>query len=136
MNQVKKIIKKHVGLRAKLYCGLIDINDEDKTVKGTKKCVLKKKKKLNSKFRSTSNRKQNKSFKKKIDVDSLKEFIKNNKLLILKTQQRSRSEKHNVLTEEVHKIDLRSNDDKTIQSSDSMKPHAHGTSKDIICNKE
>ena len=79
---------------------------------------IKKKKKLNSKFRSTSNRKQNKSFKKKIDVDSLKEFIKNNKLLILKTQQRSRSEKHNVLTEEVHKIDLRSNDDKTIQSSD------------------
>ena len=52
MNQVKKIIKKLVGLRAKLYCGSIDINDEDKKVKGTKKCVLKKKK-LNSKFRST-----------------------------------------------------------------------------------
>ena len=43
--------------------------------------------------------------KNKIDVDSLKEdlkeFIKNNKL-ILKTQQWFRSEKHNVFTEEIN----------------------------------
>ena len=97
-----------------------------------------KKEKLNLKLRSTSNCKQNKSFNKnKIDVDSLKEFVENNKLVILKTQQqRFRSEKHNALTEEVNKIPLSSNNDKTIQLSDSMKPHAHGTDKDIICNKE
>ena len=97
-----------------------------------------KKEKLNLKLRSTSNCKQNKSFNKnKIDVDSLKEFVENNKLVILKTQQqRSRSEKHNALTEEVNKIPLSSNNDKTIQLSDWMKPHAHGTGKDIICNKE
>ena len=45
--------------------------------------------------------------KNKIDVESLKkdqkEFIKNNKL-ILKTQQRFKSERHNVFTEEVNKI--------------------------------
>ena len=43
--------------------------------------------------------------KNQIDVDSLKEdlkeFIKNNKL-ILKTQQWFRSEKHNVFTEEIN----------------------------------
>ena len=39
----RKIIKKLVGLRAKTYCQLINIKDEDKNVKGTKNCVLKKK---------------------------------------------------------------------------------------------
>ena len=37
--------------------------------------------------------------KNKTDIDSLNEYIKNNKL-ILKTQQRFTSEKHNVFTEE------------------------------------
>ena len=49
--------------------------------------------------------------KNKIDVDSLKNFIKNDKL-ILKTQQRFKSERHNVFTEEINKIALSSNDDK------------------------
>ena len=47
--------------------------------------------------------------KKKLDVDRLrenyKEFIKNNKLII-KSQQRFRSEKHDVFTEEINKIRL------------------------------
>ena len=58
-----------------------------------------------------------------MDVNSLKEdhkeFIKNNRL-ILKTQQRFISEKHNVYTEEINKIALSSNDDKRIQSIDSI----------------
>ena len=41
--------------------------------------------------------------KNKIHVNSHKEFIKNNKL-ILKTQQRFKSEKHNVFAEEIKKI--------------------------------
>ena len=53
----------------------------------------------------------------KIDVDNLKEnhkeLTKNNKL-ILKTQQRFRSENHNVFTEEINKIALISNDEKRI----------------------
>ena len=65
----------------------------------------------------------------KIDVDSLKEyqkeFIKNNKLT-LKRQRRFRSEKHNVFTEEINKIALSSNDDKRIQSIDSIETYAHG----------
>ena len=39
--------------------------------------------------------------------------------LILKTQQRFRSKKHNVFTEEINSIALSSNDDKRIQSIDS-----------------
>ena len=43
-----------------------------------------------------------------------KEFIKNNKL-ILKTQQRFKSERNNVFTEEINKITINSNDDKRIE---------------------
>ena len=53
--------------------------------------------------------------KSKVNVSSRqeddKEFIKNNKL-ILKAQQRFKSEKQNVFTEEVNKIALSANDDK------------------------
>ena len=52
--------------------------------------------------------------KKKIDTDCFnedkREFVKNNKL-ILKTQV-SKSERHNIFTEEINKIALSSNDDK------------------------
>ena len=39
-----------------------------------------------------------------------KEFIKNK--LLLKSQQRFKSQKHNIFTEEIRKIALSSNDDK------------------------
>ena len=44
------------------------------------------------------------------------EFIKDNKLM-WKTQRRFKSERHNVLTEEINKIDLGSNDDKRMNQS-------------------
>ena len=50
-------------------------------------------------------------------------FIENNKL-ILQTLQRFKSEIHNVFTEEINKIALSSNDDKRMQSIDSIK-HMH-----------
>ena len=52
--------------------------------------------------------------------DDQKDFVKNKKL-ILKTQQRFKSERHNVFTEEVNKIGLSSNDDKRMPSIDSKK---------------
>ena len=77
--------------------------------------------------------------KNKIDINNLKkhhkELIKNNKF-ILKTQQRFRSEEHNVFTEENNKIALSSNDDKKIQSIDSIETYARGKSKDPVCQKE
>ena len=76
--------------------------------------------------------------KKKIDLDCLKEdkkeFVKNK--LILKTQQRFKSERHNVFTEVISKIALSSNDDKRMQSIGSIETYAYGTRKDLICMKE
>ena len=56
--------------------------------------------------------------------------MKNNKLM-LKTQKRFASESHNVFTEEITKIALSSNDDKRMQSIDSLETYAYGTSKDL-----
>ena len=62
-------------------------------------------------------------------------MIRNNKS-ILKTQQRLKSRRHNVFTEEIDKIALSSNDDKRIQSIDSIETYACGTSKDVVSQKE
>ena len=53
--------------------------------------------------------------KNKNDEGSSKEFSKNDKL-ILKTQQRFKSERNNVFTEEINKNALSPNDDKGVQS--------------------
>ena len=68
-------------------------------------------------------------------IEGHKESIKNKKL-ILRTLQRFRSEKLNVFTTETNKTVLSSNDDKRIQSIDSVETYAFGTSKDIVCQKE
>ena len=78
-------------------------------------------------------------FKKKTNIHNLKEdqieFVKNNKL-ILKTQQRFKSERLNVFTEEINKIALNSNNDKRMWSIELIETYAYGTSKDLICKKE
>ena len=61
--------------------------------------------------------------------------MKNNRL-ISKTQQRLKSERHNIFTEEINKIALSSNDDKRMQSIDSIQTSAYGTSKDLVSEKE
>ena len=53
-----------------------------------------------------------------------------------KTQQRFKSERHNVFTEEINKIALSSNDDKRMQSIDSIETYAYGTNKDLVCKEE
>ena len=73
-------------------------------------------------------------------MDSLLEnhnkFIKDNKL-ILKSQQKFTSKKHNIITEEVKNlIVLSANDDKRLQSIDSIETYACGTSKDLVYNKK
>ena len=57
-----------------------------------------------------------------------KEAMKNNKL-ISKIQQRFKSEKHNIFTEEINKIPLSSNEDRRIQSIDSIETYARGKCK-------
>ena len=70
-----------------------------------------------------------------MDVDSCKELVKNNKL-ILKPQQRFKSERHNVFTEEINKIALSSNDDKRMQSIDSIETYTYRMNKYLVCKKE
>ena len=97
---------KFVGVRAKTYSYLIDDSSKVKKAKGLKKCVIKRKLKFqdyeNCLEAAQIENKINHLVKNKIRADSLKEFVKNNKL-ILKTQQRFKSERHNVFTEEINK---------------------------------
>ena len=52
------------------------------------------------------------------------------------TQQIFKSERHNVFTEEINKIFLGSNDDKRIQSIDSIEIYAHEMPKDLLWKKK
>ena len=59
-----------------------------------------------------------------------------NRILILKYQQRFRSESHNVFTEKVNKIVLSANDDEKIQSIDSIEAYAYRARKGQVFKKE
>ena len=78
---------------------------------GGKKCVIKRRLKLND----------------------YKNFFLDNEI-ILKLQQRFKSEAHNVYTEEVNKIALSSNDDKRLHTRITSYPY--GTSAGKVCKKE
>ena len=90
-----KIITQFVTLRPKTYSYLTDDCKEDRKAKGTKKCVIKRIFKFND-------------YKNCLLKDEV----------ILKSQQRFISKKHDVCTENINKIALSNNDDKRIVSSD------------------
>ena len=76
--------------------------------------------------------------KNKIVADSVrencKEFIRSNRLM-LNSQQRFRSKKYNLSTYKVIKIALSTNNDKTIQSIDSIETCAYRKNKELIHKK-
>ena len=98
-----KIITEFVTLRPKTYSFLTDDGKEDKKAKGTKKCLIKKKIKFND-------------YKKCLFNDEL----------VLKSQQRFVSKKHDVYTENVNKIALSNNDGKRIISSNKISRYPYG----------
>ena len=98
-----KIITEFVALRPKTYSYLTDDCKEDKKAKGTKKCVIKSVIKLND----------------------YKDCLLNDKV-VLKSQQRFKSERHNVYTENVNKIALSSNDDKRLLTFDKITTYPYG----------
>ena len=98
-----RIITEFVTLRPKTYLFLTDDGKEDKKAKGTKKCVIKNKIKFNN-------------YKKCLFNDEL----------ILKSQQRFISKKHDVFTENINKIALSNNDDKRILSSNKISSYPYG----------
>ena len=98
-----KIITEFVTLRPKTYSYLTDHGKEDKRAKGTKKCVIKK----------------------MIKFNDYKKCLLNDEV-ILKSQQRFISKKHDVYTENINKIALSNNDDKRIVSSDKITSYPYG----------
>ena len=131
-------MKKFVALSAKTSIHLTEDNGES-----VQKIFNKKKKKMNSdyyKICSQAFQTDNKIShleKNKINVKSLIEnheyFIRDNKV-ILKTQQ-SKSKRH-VFTEEINKIASSSNDDKILQSNDSVETYAYERSNSLLHLKE
>ena len=55
---------------------------------------------------------------------------------MLKSQQRFKSEKHDVYTEDANKIALNSNDDKRLQAFDRITSYPYGTSACKVCKTE
>ena len=102
-----------VALRPKSYSYLTDDCEEDKKAKETKKCVIKQ----------------------RLKFSNYKDYLLNNNI-ILKSQQRFKSEKHDVYTEEVNNISLRSNDDKRLQAFDRITSYPYGTSVGKVCKTE
>ena len=98
-----KIIMEFVTLRPKTYSYLTDDCKEDKKAKGTKKCVIKRMIKFND-------------YKNCVVKDEV----------VLKSQQRFISKKHDVYTESINKIALSNNDDKRIVSSDKIMSYPYG----------
>ena len=98
-----RVITEFVALRPKTYSYLTDDSKEDKKAKGTKKCVIKR----------------------MIKFDDYKNCLLNGEV-ILKLQQRFISKGHDVYTENINKIDLSSNDDKRIVSSDKITSYPYG----------
>ena len=97
-----KIITEFVTLRPKTYSYLTDDSKEDKKAKGTK-CVIKT----------------------MIKSDDYKKCLLNDKV-ILKSQQRFISNKHDVYTENLNKRALSNHDDKRIVSSDKITSYPYG----------
>ena len=106
-----KIKTEFAAIRAKTYSYLMDDGNSDKKARGTKKCVIKRRLKFND----------------------YKDCLLNNKI-ILKSQQRFKSEAHN--TEEVNKIALSSNDDKRLQTFDRITSYPYGASAGKVCKTE
>ena len=134
-------MSKFFRLRAKTCSYLIDDDSEDKKAKSAKNCVIKRKLKFenyNNCLEATQLDNKIKYLEKsKISIDSLKKIIKNSKKQsVLKIQQRFKSERLNVFTEEINKIALSSNDYKRMQSFDSIETYAYGTSKEVKSEKE
>ena len=97
-----RIMKEFCALRAKTYSYLMDDDSEVKKSKGTKKCVIKQ----------------------EIMFENYTDCLFNDKI-ILKSQQRFKSDHHKVYTEEVNKIALRSG--KRLQTFNVIGTYPYGT---------
>ena len=98
-----KIITEFVALRPKTYAYITDDCKEDKKAKGSRKCVIKRELKFNN----------------------YKDCLLNDKV-VLKSQQRFKSERQDVYTENTNKIALSRNDDKRLIVLDKITGYPYG----------
>ena len=56
--------------------------------------------------------------------------------MILKSQERFKNEKNIIFTKQINKIAFSSNDDKRMQSINSIETNAYETNKDLVSQKE
>ena len=108
-----KIMKEFCALRAKTWAYLMNDDSEKKKARGTKKCVIEH----------------------RLMFENYKDCLFNDKI-ILKSQQRFKSDHHEVYTEEVNKIALSSNDDKRLQTFDRVTTYPYGTNAFKVCESE
>ena len=59
-----------------------------------------------------------------------------NDKIILKSQQRFKSDRHNVYTEQINKIALSSRDDERLQTFDKISTHPYRTNAFKVCEGE
>ena len=88
-------------------------DSEVKKAKGTKKCVIKR----------------------ELMFENYKDCLFNGEV-ILKSQQRFKSDHHKVYTEEVNKIALSSDDDKRLQTFNRVTTYPYGTPAVKVCENE
>ena len=108
-----KIMTEFVALRAKVYAYLMEDGSKHKKAKGMKKCTIKR----------------------ELIFENYRESLFNNKI-ILKSQQRFKSDHHKAYTEEVNKIALSSNDDKRLQTFDGITTYPYGSNAFKVCESE
>ena len=104
-----KITTEFVTLRPKTYSLLTDDGKGDKKAKGTKKCVIKR----------------------MIKFNDYKKCLLNDEV-ILKSQQRFISKKHNVYTENINKIAQSNNNDKRKVSSNKISSYPYVYNGEIV----
>ena len=73
--------------------------------------------------------------KRQLMFENYKDCLFNNKI-ILKPQQRFKSDHHKVYTEEINKIALSSNDDKRLQTFYKIATYPYGTNTFKVCESE
>ena len=108
-----KIMDENAVLREKTYAYITEDGSVHKRAKGLKKCIIKR----------------------EIMFEPYKYCLFNSKT-ITKSQQRFRSDHHNVYTEEVDRLALSSNDDKRLQTFDRITTYPYGTNAFKVCESE
>ena len=108
-----KIMTEFVALRAKAYVYIEKDCSEHKKAKGTKNCIIKR----------------------ELMFENYRESLFNSKI-ILKSQQRFKSVHHKVYTEEVNKIAISTNDEKSLQTFDRITTYPYGSNAFKVCESE